>query len=220
MAGKWKENLGAILFLLAVAAVSISPVLFPEISRSLAQIIEQNIASFGIWGPIVMVLLLIVATVVSPIPNSLIIIAMGATYGLVWGTLLALAGAILAASTAFFLARTFGEKLVERFFPKTHFVHAFLSKNAFPAIFVLRIIPSVSFDMISYGVGLTQIPFRTFIAASAFGMIPGVVSFIFIGAGLTGENSISWIGVGLYAALIIVGFFLGSRMGIFNGGKK
>ncbi len=215
-----KENILSILFLLVVAAVSISPILFPDISRGLAKIIQENIDSFGIWGPIAMVVLLVLATIFSPIPNSLIIIAMGATYGVVSGVILAMIGATLAASAAFFLARKFGEKLVERFFPKTHFIHEFLTKNAFPTIFILRIIPSVSFDMVSYGVGLTTIPFRAFITASFLGMIPGIISFVLIGAGLTSENSTSWIGVGIYGALIILGFYLSHKIGIFSNGDK
>lgn len=217
---KWSENIASILFLLAVAAVSISPVIFPEFSKDMAQVIQDNIQSFGVWGPIAMVALLIIATIFSPIPNSLIIIAMGATYGPVWGSMLAIVGASLASSFAFFLARKFGEQLVERFFPKTHFLHVFLTNNAFPTIFILRLIPSVSFDMVSYGVGLTKIPFRTFFVASFLGTIPGLISYVLIGAGLTSDNTFSWIGVAMYGGLVILGFFLSHRMGLFSNGKE
>lgn len=217
---KWSENIGSVLFLLVVAAVSISPVIFPDYSRELAQIIQENIQTFGVWGPVAMVVLLIIATIFSPIPNSLIIIAMGATYGPIWGTVIAIIGATLASSFAFFLARKFGEQFVERFFPKTHFLHRFLTKNAFPTIFILRLIPSVSFDMVSYGVGLTKIPFHTFITASFLGTIPGLISYVLIGAGLTGENAISWAGVSMYGALVILGFYLSHKMGLFSNEKK
>ncbi len=214
-----KENAASILFLLAVAAVSISPVIFPEYSRQLAQVIQDNIQSFGVWGPLAMIALLVVATIFSPIPNSLIIIAMGATYGPVWGAIIAIIGATLASSFAFFLARKFGEKLVERFFSKTHFLHRFLTKNAFPTIFILRLIPSVSFDMVSYGVGLTKIPFRTFIVASFLGTIPGLISYVLIGAGLTSDNNLSWAGVSMYGGLVILGFYLSHKMGLFANGN-
>lgn len=217
---KWSENIASILFLLVVAAVSISPVIFPEYSRELAQVIQDNIQTFGVWGPIAMIALLIIATIFSPIPNSLIIMAMGATYGVVWGTLLAIIAASLASSFAFFLARKFGEQLVERFFPKTHFLHKFLTKNAFPTIFILRLIPSVSFDMVSYGVGLTKIPFRTFFVASFLGTIPGLISYVLIGAGLTSDNNLSWAGVSMYGALVILGFYLSHKMGLFSDGEK
>ncbi len=215
-----KDNAASILFLLAVAAVSISPLIFPEFSRELAQIIQDNVQSFGVWGPIAMVVLLIIATIFSPIPNSLIIIAMGATYGVFWGSILAIVAASLASSFAFFLARKFGEQLVERFFPKTHFLHKFLTKNAFPTIFILRLIPSVSFDMVSYGVGLTKIPFRTFFIASFLGTIPGLISYVLIGAGLTSDNNLSWAGVSMYGGLVILGFYLSHRMGLFSNGEK
>jgi uncharacterized membrane protein YdjX (TVP38/TMEM64 family) len=217
---KWSENSVSILFLLVVAAVSISPVIFPDYSRELEQVIQENIQTFGVWGPIAMIVLLVLATIFSPIPNSLIIIAMGATYGLIGGTIIAIIGASLASSFAFFLARKFGEQLVERFFPKTHFLHRFLTNNAFPTIFILRLIPSVSFDMVSYGVGLTKIPFRTFFIASFLGTIPGIISYVLIGAGLTNDNSLSWAGVSLYGGLVILGFYLSHKMGLFSNGEK
>ncbi|MEK6901976.1 MAG: TVP38/TMEM64 family protein, partial [archaeon] len=185
------ENIPSILFLLAIGVIALIPIFIPDISRPIAEFVQTTVHSFGIWGPIVLVLVMILSTIFSPIPNTLITLTMGATYGPVYGTILAMIGSILASALAFFLARRFGEKIVEKYFPTTHFIHRFLNNNAFLSVFLLRVIPSISFDLVSYGVGLTKIPFRTFIVATFLGIIPGTVSIVLVGAGLTYDSNLS-----------------------------
>jgi len=60
-------------------------------------------------------------------------------------------------------------------------------------VFVLRLIPVVSFDVISYAAGLTRIPFWKFLLATALGMAPGTFAFVYLGGASPGP--------GLYAAL-------------------
>ncbi|MFH0970299.1 MAG: TVP38/TMEM64 family protein [Candidatus Diapherotrites archaeon] len=216
----WKEDGPQLLFLLAIGFIAIIPVLVPELSKPFALWVKENVNATGIWGPIVMVVLMIVATIFSPIPNSVITLIIGATYGPVFGTFLAITASVIAASVAFFLSRKIAKRLVEKYFPESHFIHKFLTNNGFLSIFVLRMIPSVSFDMVSYGVGLTKIPFRTFILATFFGVIPGTVSVILVGSGFTFDSNLSIIGVVFYALLIIIGVFASHRMGFFDEMKK
>lgn len=213
----WRENLGPIIFLAAIGSITLIPILLPELSTPIAKEIQSLVVGFGIWGPVAMLALMILATIFSPIPNSFITLTIGATYGVFWGSILALIGAFLASSLAFFLSRKFGKNFVEKFIPHTHFIHSFFKDNAFLTIFVLRIIPSVSFDMISYGAGLTSMRWKTFATATFLGIIPGTISVVLVGAGLTEDSSLSWWGVALYAVLIIAGAILTQRFNLLNG---
>ncbi len=56
-------------------------------------------------------------------------------------------------------------------------------------IFVLRLIPLVSFDAISYAAHLSSIGFRAFLLATALGMAPGTFAFVYLG----GSGSGAWI---------------------------
>ncbi|MEK6821040.1 MAG: TVP38/TMEM64 family protein [archaeon] len=208
----WKENLGPILFLTVIGSITLIPIIFPEIFAPIALEIQSHITTFGVWGPVAMVGLMILATIFSPIPNSFITLTIGATYGPVFGTFLALLGSILASALAFWLSRRFGQGFVDKYIPHTHMIHSFFKNNAFMTVFVLRLIPSVSFDMVSYGAGLTTIPWRTFLIATFLGIIPGTVSIILVGSGLTYERSFAWIGIAIYALLIIAGVILSQRM--------
>ena len=56
-------------------------------------------------------------------------------------------------------------------------------------IFVLRLIPLVSFDAISYAAGLSSIRFRAFLLATALGMIPGTLAFVYVGGSESGPRA-------------------------------
>ena len=216
----WRENAGPILFLALIGSITLIPIVFPEISTPLAKEIQSRVNSFGVFGPVAVIVLMILATIFSPIPNSFITLAIGATYGPFLGSILAIIGAVLASSLAFFLSKRFGSFFVEKYIPHTHFIHNFFKDNAFLTIFVLRLIPSVSFDMVSYGAGLVpSLSFRTFITSTFLGIIPGTISVVLVGAGLTHDSNLSVIGIGWYGVLVVSGVILAQRMHLNENGK-
>ena len=215
-----KGSWAPIVFLALIGSITLIPIIFPEISTPVALWIQENVHRFGAWGPIALVGLMVLATIFSPIPNSLITLAIGATYGPLWGSVIAIVGAFLAAMLAFYLSKKFGSSFVEKYIPHTHMIHDFFKENAFFTIFILRIIPSISFDMVSYGAGLTSMSYRTFALATLLGILPGTISIVLVGAGLTFDSGLSWIGIGLYALLIVGGVILAQRMNVFDGENK
>ena len=62
----------------------------------------------------------------------------------------------------------------------------FVEEHGAVLIFVLRLIPLVSFDAISYAAGLSSIRFRAFLLATALGMAPGTFAFVFLGGSESG----------------------------------
>ena len=67
--------------------------------------LRDTIARLGVWGPLAIVALMVLAIMVSPIPSAPIAMAAGAAYGHVWGTLYVLLGAEIGALAAFGIAR-------------------------------------------------------------------------------------------------------------------
>src|SRR3712207_6243761 len=57
----------------------------------------------------------------------------------------------------------------------------FVEEHGAVLVFVLRLIPLVSFDAISYAAGLSGIRFRGFLLATALGMAPGTFAFVYLG---------------------------------------
>jgi uncharacterized membrane protein YdjX (TVP38/TMEM64 family) len=136
--------------------------------------IRDYLRSLGVWGPVVSLVLMLAQAVVAPIPGVLIAMANGLAYGTFWGGVLTLAGQTLAASACFVIARRFGRSLVERIAGDINNGEAgqLMAKWGAAGIVASRLIPGFSFDLISYGAGLTAMPFRRFIIATVIGSAP------------------------------------------------
>jgi uncharacterized membrane protein YdjX (TVP38/TMEM64 family) len=152
--------------------------------------LHDHITRLGAWGPLLVIGLMVLAILVSPIPSAPIAMAAGAAYGHVWGTLYVLAGAEIGALAAFGLARWLGGETLRRWFGDRLSVGLLGSQNALTGIvLVSRLLPFVSFDIISYAAGLTVLKFWRFAIATLLGIIPA--SFLlahFGGEMATGES--------------------------------
>lgn len=138
---------------------------------------EALIESLGAAGPVLIVGLMTVAIVMSPIPSAPIAIASGAAYGHIWGTLYVAAGSEAGALIAFGLARLVGYGAVRSWLkakPSLTLLNRFFqSQNALTAVvFATRLMPFLSFDVISYAAGLTPLKAWRFAVATLLGIVP------------------------------------------------
>jgi len=139
--------------------------------------LQEIIVRLGAWGPLIIILLMMLAILISPIPSAPIALAAGAAYGHGWGTLYVLLGAEAGALAAFGVARLVGQDTVHRWFGDRLSVGLFGSQNALMAIvFVSRALPFMSFDLVSYAAGLTVLSTWRFAIATLAGVAP--ISFL------------------------------------------
>jgi uncharacterized membrane protein YdjX (TVP38/TMEM64 family) len=131
----------------------------------------------GPLGPALIIALMTLAIVVSPIPSAPIALASGAVYGHFWGTLYVAIGAEAGALIAFGVARLIGHDTVQAWLgtrlagglPRRFMT----SQTALMAIvFATRLMPFLSFDIISYAAGLTPLRVWRFAVATLLGIIP------------------------------------------------
>ena len=152
--------------------------------------LRDHVTRLGAWGPLIVIGLMVLAIMVSPIPSAPIAMAAGAAYGHVWGTLYVLLGAEIGALVAFGLARCLGGETMRRWFGERLSVGLLGSQNALMGIvLVSRLLPFISFDIVSYAAGLTVLSFWRFAIATLVGIVPA--SFLlahFGGAIATGES--------------------------------
>ncbi|MDX1589062.1 MAG: TVP38/TMEM64 family protein [Oleiphilaceae bacterium] len=164
----------------------------------------------GPWGPVLLMLLMVMAVVVGPIPTLPISAASGLAFGLWGGTLVAAAGATLGALVAFALSRVLGREALRRRFSDNPF---FASDAAQPLLFwsilVTRLIPLFSFALISYGAGLTAITTGRFLLASFIGMLPMTLVFAGLGQGLAVHPLLSVVaGAGVLLVMMLAPYCL------------
>jgi len=134
---------------------------------------RQYITGLGVTGPLAVVAWIALAVIASPLPSAPIALAAGALYGHSWGTLYVLLGAELGALVAFGLARLLGRETVQRWFgerlPKTRLGS---QGSLMTIVFVSRLLPFVSFDLVSYAAGLTSLSLWRFALATLAGVLP------------------------------------------------
>ncbi len=124
--------------------------------------IKQLSHQLGAFGPLLIIGLMTLAIVMSPIPSAPIALASGAAYGHIWGAAYVIVGSVLGACIAFTISRLLGRDFVARKFDgKSHsgLLDRFSkSQNALMAIvFATRLMPFLSFDVVSYAAGLTPL---------------------------------------------------------------
>jgi uncharacterized membrane protein YdjX (TVP38/TMEM64 family) len=174
--------------------------------------IRDMVRDLGIFGPLALVGLMVIAIVVSPIPSGPIAVAAGTLYGAAMGTVVSIVGAEIGALLAFSAARYLGYDAVRRSAnPVMKFMAVPRSQLALMGIiFVSRLIPFISFDAISYAAGLTNLSLGRFAIATSLGIVPICWILATMGAGIT-TGSLNWMivvllggGITLVPAIFVV----------------
>ena len=155
----------------------------------------EKLHSLGWAGPVGVIALMTIAILVSPLPSAPIALAAGAAYGHGWGTLYVALGSECGALAAFALARYLGRDFVQRYLGVRITTGLAGSQNALMAtVFVSRLLPFVSFDLVSYAAGLTVLSFTRFALATLAGILPASFLLAHFGAELsTGDVTITTI---------------------------
>ena len=170
--------------------------------------IRSHIEAWGIWGPLAVVALMLVAVVITPIPSAPIALASGALYGHLWGALYVAIGAELGAMIAFVIARWVGASTVKHWLGERLDVGLLGSQNMLMfLVFVSRLLPFVSFDIVSYAAGLTALRVWRFALATFAGIVPASFLLAHFGSEMATGNAerIGWAGV-LLGALVALPF--------------
>jgi len=171
--------------------------------------IQEWLSRFGVAAPLVFMVVMALAVVISPIPSLPLDIAAGAFFGPFFGGLYAVIGALGGAVLSFLLARLLGRDFIERFLSgHINFCSQCSDKILVKIVFISRLIPVVSFDIISYGAGLTKMSLATFSLATFFGMLP--LTFAYTTFGASFSMGIGW--AVFFGIVIVLLFFLMPRL--------
>lgn len=136
--------------------------------------LREYVRGWGALAPVVYVAAVTVEVLVAPIPGLLLYAPAGAIFGGFVGGTLSLVGNVIGAAIACFLARTFGEPWLARHVHSARFamMHERLSRQGAWVVFVLRVNPLTSSDLVSYAAGLAGVGPGRVAIGTLFGMAP------------------------------------------------
>ncbi len=151
-----------------------------------------------------------IITVAVGLPGaSVLTLAGGAVFGLVWGVVLVSFASTIGATLNFLLSRYFFQDFVKKKFPKQiKEINEGIQKDGAFYLFTLRMIPLFPFFLINLLMGLTNISVWTFFFVSQIGMLLGTIVYVNAGTQIANIDSVQKI----FSPEIILSF---SLLGIF-----
>ena len=159
------------------------------------------IKSYGALAPVISAVLMIFQSVIAPLPAFLITFANGTLFGFWWGSLLSWSSSMIGAAFCFYIARYLGIERITRLIsqPAVDKTNDFVEKYGTYAILIARLIPVISFDVVSYFAGATRMRFLGFWIATGIGQMPATLVYSYLGE--SASPHIKWI---LFAFGIII----------------
>lgn len=219
-----RTNTWLALFLIGLSVAAY--LTFPPLQQALGEVAriltvsdpEQAIRSFrdyllgfGLWAPLVSALLMIFQAVIAPLPSFIVTFTNGLLFGWGWGALLSWTSAMIGAALCFWIARSLGRPAVEKLVGGTKALEVsdlFFARYGNRAVLVSRLLPFVSFDIISYGAGLTPTTFRSFMIATGIGQLPATLLYSYLGQNATGSVKVLFWVFSVTTAILVVAFTL------------
>ncbi len=151
-------------------------------------VVKDFVASYGAYAALISFLLMIFQSVAAPLPAFLLTFANANLFGWWQGAILSWSSAMAGAAVCFFIARILGRDVVEKLTSKAGLeqIDVFFEKYGRNTILVCRLLPFVSFDLVSYAAGLTSMSFGAFFVATGIGQLPATIVYSYVGGMLTG----------------------------------
>ena len=142
------------------------------------------IASLGAWGPVLFILLYILAAVLF-VPGSLLTLGAGAVFGVVRGSVICSIAATLGATCAFLVGRYAARGWVARRIeghPKFKAIDEAVAREGWKIVGLTRLSPVFPFNLLNYAFGVTRVSLRAYFLATWIGMMPGTVMYVYAGS--------------------------------------
>ncbi len=155
-------------------------------------------------------MLLYIAVTGLSLPGATILtLAGGAVFGLIWGTLIVSFASTIGATLAFLAARfLFQDTVTTHFASRLKIINQGIERDGAFYLFTLRLVPVFPFFMINLTMGLTTLRLWTFYWVSQLGMLAGTIVYINAGTQLAKIDSLAGIlSPALLASFALLGIF-------------
>ena len=141
------------------------------------------IGGLGVWGPVVLVLSYILATVLF-VPGTILTMAAGAMFGLEVGMVTVSIGSTLGASLAFLISRYVARDKIAVMAGRNRRFAAIdqaIDEGGWKIVALVRLSPVTPFSLENYLFGLTRICFWPYVLTSWLAMLPGTFLYVYLG---------------------------------------
>lgn len=205
------KHLTKIVLILIIVSLILTYLFVPNVKNTINNImavltsadvnkVVEYIRSFGVYAYLVSFLLMIFQSVAAPIPAFLITFANAIVFGWWQGAILSWTSAMAGATICFYIARILGRDAVVKLTSNAAInnIEKYFDKYGSKTILICRLLPFVSFDVVSYFAGLTSMSLSSFLLATGIGQLPATIIYSYVGGMLTGGTKM------LVTALLVI----------------
>src|ERR1051326_168972 len=147
----------------AIIAIALSILLIIGPKTGNVENLRAVMLSYGPWAALISIGLMVAQAIIAPLPMNVVTITNALVFGPIWGGLLSWFSTVLGASLCFLLSKTFGKPFADKIVGNSlEKAEGFFQKYGLHAMFLVRMLPFVPFDAISYGAPLVGVSFSRF----------------------------------------------------------
>ena len=203
-----------ILLLAVIAAIIGAWALIPSVKQGVNEVlfmfasgdftaVREFVASYGGYAALISFLLMVFQSVAAPLPAFLLTFANASLFGWWRGAILSWTSAMAGAAVCFVISRVPGRDAAERLTSRTGLrqIDTFFEKYGKNTVLICRLLPFMSFDIVSYAAGLTSMSFGAFFIATGIGQLPATLVYSYVGGMLTGGAKLFVTGLFILFAL-------------------
>jgi len=167
--------------------------------------VRRQINSLGVWGPLLIVALALIHTVVF-YPAEIVDAAAGFAYGFLPALLLVTVAWMLSALVCYAVGTSVARPLLDRWLGVRRFerVEAMIERGGVTLLIAVRLIPIVPFSLVCYAAGAARVPLWRFVWTTVVGYMPITALAVYFGTRLEGLSLADPLVFGSAAALLVL----------------
>jgi uncharacterized membrane protein YdjX (TVP38/TMEM64 family) len=167
--------------------------------------VREEIDSLGAWGPLLILGLTLIHSVVF-YPAEIVDAAAGYAYGFAPALLLVMAGWMLSALLCFAIGRSVARPLLDRWVGAERFerIEGKIERGGPTLLIGLRLIPIFPFSIVCYAAGAARVPLWRYLWTTAVGYLPITAISVYFGTRLEGLSLTDPLVIGTAVGLLVL----------------
>lgn len=169
------------------------------------EIIQGYIISLGMFGPLIFLGFALIRPLIF-FPITIMYLASGLAFGGFWGGVIGISGALLSALTAHFVANKIGIGFLPmKWRSRICAVRDRVDEKGLRNMILIRFIPMISFDLISYSAGLSGVKLKPYLLGTLIGIAPRIFAYTYVGSNIMSPgDSNFWIALGVLILIFVI----------------
>ena len=209
-----KLKTGQALLVCTIAAATAAYIIIPSFKNFIDSIfaafasgdftvMRNFVAEYGAWAAAVSFFLMVFQSIAAPLPAFIITLANANLFGWIKGAALSWSSAMAGAALCFYISRSLGRGAAEKLTSKAGLksIDKFFERYGTYSVLIARLLPFISFDLVSYAAGLTSMKFGSFFIATGIGQLPATIVYSYVVGMLTGGAQMLMTGLLILFAL-------------------